>query len=166
MSNRFRDYRFWVALALVIITVFLIYAVYTRVLPLHFEIAGEFFHHWLSWAGVLFVAFFTPIYYLLKRAYPNHYRKLLGVHIFGNLTAVMLVSIHFTQQISRPATAYPNLGTGIVLYPTMLLLVLAGFVLAFGFSKKYGAWRLFHRSLSVTFYMVIVVHILHGLGII
>lgn len=166
MSNRFRDYRFWVALVLVIITVILMYAVYTRLLLLHFEIAGELAHHWLSWAGVLFIAFSTPAYYLLKRSYPAHKRTLLGVHMFGNLISVMFVSIHFTQQISRPAIAYPNLGTGIVLYPTMVLLVLAGFVLAFGLPKKYGAWKYFHSSLAVTFYMVIVVHLLHGLEII
>jgi len=145
---------------------FLMYAVYTRLISLRFEIAGESAHHLLSWAGVLFIAVFTPVYYFLKRSHPNRYRTLLGVHMFGNLIAVMSVSIHFTHQISRPATAYPDLGTGIVLYPNVLLLVLAGFVLAFGSSKKYGAWRFFHSSLAVTFYMVIVVHLLHGLGII
>ena len=166
MSNRFRDYRFWLALAIVIITGIVMYAVYARLLLLHFEVAGEFFHHWLSWAGVLFIAVSTPIYYLLKRSYPARKRSLLGVHMFGNLISVMLVSIHFTQQITRPAIAYPDLGTGIVLYPTMILLVFAGFVLAFGLPKKYGAWRFFHSSLAITFYMVIVAHILHGLGII
>src|SRR4030042_2772496 len=99
------------------------------------------------WAGVLFIAVATPIYYLLKRSYPTHKRSLLGVHMFGNLISVMFVSIHFTQQISRPAIAYPSLGTGIVLYPTMVLLVLAGFVLVFGLPKKYGAWRFFISTL-------------------
>jgi hypothetical protein len=166
LSNRFRDYRFWVALALVVTTAILMYAVYARLLVLRFEVAGESAHHVLSWAGVLFIAIYTPIYYWLKRSYPNRYRTLLGVHMFGNLTAVMALSLHFTHQITRPATAYPDLGTGVVLYPAVLLLVLAGFVLAFGFSKKYDHWRFFHSSLAVTFYMVIVVHLLHGLGMI
>ena len=166
MSKGLRNYKFWVALVLVVITVILMYAVYTRLLLLHFEIAGQPAHHLLSWAGVLFIALFIPIFSLLKHHYPKHYRTLLGMHMFGNLIAVMFVSIHFTAQISRPAIAFPKLGTGIVLYPTMILLVLAGFVLAFGFSKKYKAWRFLHSSLAVTFYMVIVVHILHGLGVI
>jgi len=140
--------------------------VYSRLISLRFEIAGESAHHLLSWAGVLFIAVFTPVYYFLKSSYPNRFRTLLGIHMFGNLISVTVISIHFTHQISRPATAFPNLGTGIVLYPTVLLLVLAGFVLAFGFSKKYGTWKFFHSSLAVTFYMVIVVHLLHGLGII
>ncbi len=164
LSERFRDYRFWIALVIVAVTVFLIYAVYSRLLLLHFEIGGELFHHWLSWAGVLFIAFFIPVYHFLKLRYPKHYRALLGTHIFGNLIAVLFVSIHFTQQITRPVVAYPDLGTGIVLYPTILLLVLAGFALAFRFAKKrYRQWWLFHISLAGTFYMVIVVHILHGL---
>jgi len=148
------------------VTIFSIYAVYTRLLSLRFEVLGESVHHLLTWAGTLFIVFFTPIYFSLKRVYAKHYRTLLGVHMFGNLIAAMFVSLHFTHQISRPATAYPNLATGIVLYPAVLLLVLAGFVLAFGFSEKYRAWRFFHTSLAVTFYLVIVVHVLHGLGII
>jgi len=158
-----KDYRLWVALTLVIITGILMYTVYARLYPLHFEVGGELLHHWFSWAGVFFVALFTPAYHLLKRRYPKHYRALLGTHMFGNLIAVMLVSIHFTQQLIRPAVAYPDLGTGIVLYPAMLLLVLTGFVLAFAFAKKLRGWRFFHTSMAVTFYLVIVVHILHGL---
>jgi hypothetical protein len=143
------------------------YTVYIKLYPLHFEVAGELLHHWFSWVGVLFVAVFIPIYHVLKHRYTKHYRALLDVHIFGNLVAVALVSIHFTQQITRPPVAYPNLGTGIVLYPTMLLLVVAGFVLAFRFAKtRYRAWWFFHTSLAVTFYMVIAIHILHGLEII
>ncbi len=166
LQNVFKDYRLWVAVSLLIITGILMYMVYARILLLHYEFAGELVHHWFSWAGVLFVAFFIPAYHLLKRRYPKHYRTLLTIHMFGNLIALMFVSIHFTQQISRPAVAYPDLGTGIVLYPTMLLLVFAGFVLAFKFSKKYRSWWFFHTSLAVTFYMVIVVHVLHGLEII
>jgi len=167
LSEPSRRYRFWIALALVIITGILMYTVYIRLYPLHFEVAGELLHHWFSWAGALFVAVYIPIYHVLKRRYPKHYRGLLDVHIFGNLIAVALVSIHFTQQITRPPVAYPDLGTGIVLYPTMLLLVLAGFILAFRFAKtRYRVWWFFHASLGITFYMVIVVHILHGLEII
>lgn len=163
MAGRFRDYRFWIALALVIVTGILIYTVYARLYPLHYEVGGELVHHWFSWAGVVFVALFIPAYHLLKRQYPKHYRALLGTHIFGNIIAVMLVSIHFTQEITRPARSYPDLGTGIILYPTMLLLVLTGFVIAFSFSKRFKAWRFLHTSMAVTFYLVIIVHILHGL---
>ena len=167
LSERLRNYRFSAALIIIIITGILMYTVYTRIYPLHFEVAGEFLHHWFSWAGVLFVAVFIPIFHVLKRRYTKHYRALLDVHIFGNLVAVALVSIHFTQQITRPPAAYPDLGTGIALYPTMLLLVVAGFVLAFQFAKtRYRAWRFFHTSLAVTFYMVIAIHIMHGLEII
>lgn len=164
MSDCLNNYRLGAVLAIVIITGILMYTVYIRLYPLHFEVAGELLHHWFSWAGVLFVAIFIPVFHLLKRKYPKHYRGLLDLHIFGNLIAVLLVSIHFTQQITRPPVAYPDLGTGIVLYLTMLLLVLAGFVLAFRLAqKRYRTWWFIHTSLAVTFYMVIIVHILHGL---
>lgn len=163
MSDCLNNYRLVAVLAIVIITRILMYSLHT-LYPLHFEVAGELVHHWFSWAGVLFVAIFIPVFHLLKRKYPKHYRGLLDLHIFGNLIAVLLVSIHFTQQITRPPVAYPDLGTGIVLYLTMLLLVLAGFALAFRLAqKRYRTWWFIHTGLAVTFYMVIIVHILHGL---
>jgi len=75
----------------------------------------------------------------------------------------MFVSIHFTQQISRPPQAFPQLGTGIVLYAAMILLVLTGFFLRF---KPVRYSRVLHTSVAVSFYLIIVVHVLHGLGII
>jgi len=159
-----KDYRFWTIVLLLIITAILMYSVYTRILPLHFEIAGEFVHHWLSWAGVLYVAVFVPIFYSLKRYRPKNYRTLLGLHIFGNVLAFMFISIHFTQQISRPPQAYPDLGTGIVLYTTMLLMVLTGVMLRFAFFKAhYRSWRFIHTGSTLAFYLIILIHILHGL---
>ena len=164
MPAKLKDYRFWVALLLIVITAILMYSVYARILLLHFEFAGELVHHWLSWAGVLFIAFFVPVFYLLKRYRPKSYRVLLGFHVFGNLLAFMFVSIHFTQQIIRPPQAYPDLGTGIVLYLAMLLLVITGFLLRFSFLRAhFRGWRFIHTGSTLAFYLIIVVHLLHGL---
>jgi hypothetical protein len=138
-------------------------AIYARFLQLHILIEQFYIHHWLSWAGTLFIAFFTPVYHFLKRRYPKRYGALRAAHVFGNLLAVMFVSIHFTQQISRPPQAFPQLGTGIVLYAAMILLVLTGFFLRF---KPVRYSRVLHTSVAVSFYLIIVVHVLHGLGII
>lgn len=164
---KYKDYRFWTVVLLLLITVVLMYAVYTRIIPLHIEFAGELIHHWLSWAGVLFTAIFAPIFYFLKRQRPNNYKVLLGLHVFGNLLAFMFISIHFTQQISRPSQAYPDLGTGIVLYSAMLLMVLTGLFQRFAFFKAaFRSWRFIHTSTTLTFYLIILVHLLHGLGFI
>ena len=165
--SRSRNVSLLVALLIVTVTIFFMVAVYTRFLRLHI-LVGEFnIHHWFSWTGTLFIAFFTPAYYLLKRRYPQKTRTLLQAHVFSNLLSVMFVSIHFIQEISRPPQAFPQLGTGIVLYPAMVLLTLTGFFLRFHAAKNLTRqWRFIHTSVAVSFYLIILVHVLHGLEII
>jgi hypothetical protein len=89
---------------------------------------------------------------------------MLRVHVLGNLLSVMLVSIHFAHQVTRPPTNYPDLGTGVVLYSSMVLLVSTGFMLNFGFGKRFiKQLRFLHPSLALTFYLTIIQHIIHGL---
>ncbi|MFW6117043.1 MAG: hypothetical protein ACOC6G_00475 [Thermoproteota archaeon] len=144
---------------------------YTRIFNLHFSvdllIAEFYFPHWLSLIGGLYIAFTIPIYYVMKRRRPKMYSSLLKMHIFGNLSAFLLVSIHFSQQMGRPAEFFPELGTGLVLYISMILLVVTGFLQRFpltGGSVK--RWKYLHTCVTVTFYLVIIVHVLHNLGII
>ena len=158
---------FWVALLLIIVTAFLMFAVYYHLLQLHIYVGPFYIHHWLSWTGTTFIAIFTPIYHWLKRRKPQRLKTLLGMHVFGNLVSFMFISIHFTQQISRPAQFYPDLGTGVVLYASTLLLVATGFLLKFQIARSLGrSLRFVHLSVTVTFYLIILVHILHGLGFI
>ena len=157
---------FYVSLILIFVTVFMMFAVFFDWIQLHVSIGPYYIHHWLSWTGTVFVAVFTPIYYWMKRNKPASLRNLLKIHVFGNLLSFLFVSIHFTQQISRPAQFYPHLGTGIVLYPTMLLLVATGFVTRFLSYKNKSNLLFFHRAVTFTFYLVIIVHILHGIEII
>lgn len=158
---------FWIALLLILVTVSLMFAVYYDVLQLHVSIGPYFIHHWLSWTGTTFIALFIPIYHWLKRRKPQRLKTLLGVHVFGNLISFMFISIHFTQQISRPAQFYPDLGTGVVLYASVLLLVSTGFLTRFQIAKSVGrSLRFIHLSVTVTFYLIILIHILHGLGFI
>ena len=167
-KSRLRNPSLWIALSIVILTIILMVFVYYRVFRLHILI-GEFnLHHWFSWTGVLFVAFFTPAYYLLKRRYPAKIKALLATHVFGGLISVMFVSIHFIQEMSRPPQSFPELGTGlIVLYPAMILLTTTGFFLRFGAARNLTRQlRFIHASVAVTFYFTILVHVLHGLEII
>jgi hypothetical protein len=144
----------------------MIFAVYFDWVELHVAIGPYYIHHWLSWIGASFVAIFTPIYYWMKRKYPTKIVNLLRVHVVGNLISVLFVSIHFTQQISRPAQFYPDLATGVVLYPTILLLAATGFIARFTKIKHKNSLRFFHRAITLTFYFTILIHVLHGIGII
>lgn len=79
----------------------------------------------------------------------------------------MLISIHFTQQISRPPQSYPDLGTGIALYASMILLVASGFLLRFrGLKGLSRPMRYLHTGITLSFYLIILIHVLHGLEMI
>jgi hypothetical protein len=120
--------------------------------------------HWIGWAGTLYIAFATPVYPIVKRRQPHRMRKTLNLHVVGNLSAVLLVSVHFAHQVTRPAGSYPDLGTGVVLYAAMVLLVATGLVLVSGVGKRLMRHlRFLHPAFALTFYLVIVMHILHGI---
>ena len=117
--------------------------------------------HWIGWIGTLYLAFATPFYPIIKRKYPLHLSKILNIHVLGNLLGVLVVSIHFANHVTRPASAYPDLGTGIVLYAAMLLLLTTGFLMVSGLGRKFiKQMRFLHPAYAITFYTVIVMHIL------
>jgi len=120
--------------------------------------------HWIGWIGALYIVFATPLLPIIKRKASIHYKTTLNIHVLGNLIAVLLVSIHFAHQVTRPASAYPDLGTGIILYAAMILLVATGAILTSGIGKSYGRQiRFLHPAVALTFYLVIVMHIIHGI---
>jgi Na+/H+ antiporter NhaA len=159
---------FWVATAILIATISLMPVVILHMMRFN-QIIGPFrLSHWFVLIGATYVAFAVPIIAVLKKRHPQRYKTLLRTHVFGNLLAFMLVSLHFVSQISRPATSYPSLGTGLVLYIAMLLLVGTGFLQRFQLTPniKPQFYRFIHVSSAFAFYLIIVVHILHGLAII
>jgi hypothetical protein len=172
--NIFEDLNFWAAIFIIIITTFLSIATYLRRFNLRFQIGPFYFTHWLGWIGTLFIALYTPIYYILKRRKPRLVKKLIKIHVFGNLTAVMLISIHYAQQMGRPAEFFPELGTGLVLYIVMFILVATGFLHRFGIVNRLGRFQLLlphqnrfiHIAITLTFYLVIIVHALQNMDII
>jgi hypothetical protein len=172
-SSIFKDYNFWIAIGIILITTFLSIATFLRWFNLRFQVGQFYFTHWLGWIGALFIAFYTPIYYVLKRRNPRLVKTLIKIHVFGNLLGVMLISIHYAQQMGRPAEFYPDLGTGLVLYVVMFILVATGFLHRFGILDKLGRIRIIlphqnrflHIAITFTFYIVIIVHALRNVGI-
>jgi hypothetical protein len=123
-------------------------------------------NHWFVWIGTIYIAFAVPIIAMSKRRYPSKFMPLFRVHVFGNLLAFLLISLHFAGQIDRPAAFYPELGTGLALYIIMILLVATGFTHRFQLIPriKPQTRKFVHVGLTFSFYIVIGIHILHGLG--
>jgi hypothetical protein len=166
--HRSRDPAFWVSLFLILCTVFVSAATYYRWIDVRFHIGPYFFTHWLSWIGTLFIALFTPLYYVLKRRIPRLVQRLVPIHMYGNLLSFLLISTHFFQQVGRPPQFYPDLGTGVALYAVGILLVASGFIHRFQLlgSVVPHQNRFLHVSVTSAFYIIIIVHILQGIGLI
>jgi hypothetical protein len=120
--------------------------------------------HWIGWVGALYIALATPIYPIIKRKYSHLIDKTLSIHVTGNLIGVLFVSIHFAHQVTRPISSYPDLGTGIVLYVAMIMLSATGLISITGIGRQfYKQIRFLHPAFAITFYTVIVMHILEDL---
>ncbi len=165
--SRWHDAKLWSFLSLVAVWIILIYAVATRLLLLNIDVGGESLHHWFTWAGTLYIAVAIPIIHILKLRHANWRTKLTIVHVFGNIIAVIFISLHLTHQLARAPPFTPELGTGIVLVTILLLEVTTGFILQFIKPlSMYKSLKFVHVGIILAFYMVIVVHILHGEGLI
>jgi hypothetical protein len=158
---------FWAALSIIIATVCLMVADNLRWIHFGFFVGPFRANHWFAWIGTLYIAVIVPIMAAAKKRHPSKYMIFFRVHVFGNLLAFLLVSLHFAGQIDRPATAYPQLGTGLALYIIMVLLVVTGFSHRFQLIPqiKSQTRRFIHVGLTFAFYIVIGIHILHGLNV-
>ena len=163
-----RDVDFWIAATILIATIPFCVATYFRWVQLNFFVGSFRFTHWLTMMGSLFIVLFTPVYFILKRKRVTVFKSLLTIHVFGNLFSFLLISIHFAQQAGRPPRFFPDLGTGIVLFIIMPLLVISGFLHRFRLVKslKPHMNRYFHTSFTISLYIVILVHTLQGFNII
>ncbi len=163
-----RNWEYWFSAIVIFLTVFLMIAYYNRWFSFAARIGPFRIIHFIAFAGTLYIAFGVILFTVLRRRNPNHYKMLLRAHSIGNLFAFMLISLHFAGQVGRPLNLYPNLGTGLALYVGMIALVGTGLALRFGpfRSVNPNTNRFVHAGLAIAFYLIIGVHILHGLNII
>ena len=165
MVSRLRNPYFLASVVILLVTVYLSFGTHVGWFQLGFFVGQFRLNHWLGWTGVVFVAVYTPLYHFLKRRYPKRAKALLGTHVIGNLLSFLLISVHFASQLGRPAQFYPDLGTGIILYAMVTIMVVTGILQRFQIASSFlRKWRFLHTSMATSFYLVILVHILHGLG--
>ncbi|MFP3879555.1 MAG: hypothetical protein ACLFVA_01185 [Dehalococcoidia bacterium] len=163
MRNRY----LLISVLIIVATVVLSVGTYNRWWDLRLDIGPVYLDHLLGWIGFAFIGIYTPIYSYAKRRLPGKFKFLLNTHNVGNLVAFMLISMHFTQQIGRPAEFYPNLGTGVALYISVCLMVVTGFLMRFRLVKRLSkTWRFVHTSFVLPFYILILVHALQNTGVI
>lgn len=173
-SNKFiKDSNFLASLIIILITLVVSIATYNRWIQLRFQVGSFYFTHLLSWIGSLFILFYTPIYYILKRKKPKMVKNLVRLHVFGNLSSAMFIAIHFAQQLGRPAEYYPELGTGLASFIVVFILVITGFIHRFRLLARIEDLakflphenRFLHIAITLSFYLIVIIHILQNIGI-
>ena len=158
--------QFRLAVGLLLILIFVAVGTYMRLWDLHFSIGLFFLHHWLSIIGGTCLLIFIVVYAYMKRYTAVNRGTILKVHVFGNLLAVIVISVHFAQQMGRPAEFAPDLGTGLATYLLLVVILVTGFMMRFGLlTQKRESWRLFHVGLSLSLFIVLVIHALKNFGI-
>lgn len=165
MASSRRSGHPYVALLLVSAIIVVSVGSYLRWWDLGFHVASLLLAHWLAYMAAGYIAIFIPIYATLKRRSPRHVSTLLNIHVFGNLVAFLLISMHFAHHMGRPAEFAPTLGTGLTLYMILAIMVLTGLIQRYRLASRFlRTWRFVHVGLSLSFYIVLVMHILITLG--
>ena len=162
-----RSVEFWAALSIIVATVVLMVADTLQWVHFGFFVGPFRANHWFVLIGSLYIAFIVPVIAVAKQRFPGRFLSLFRLHVFGNLLAFLLISLHFAGQINRPAAFYPDLGTGLALYIVMILLVATGFTHRFQLLPqiKSQTRKFVHVGLSFSFYIIIIIHMLHGFGL-
>lgn len=162
----YRNLEFWLTLILLLVTVILSIVAYIFWYRLLFFAGSYLFIHWLGLIAAFFVVVSTPIHYILKRKRPQNFKKILKIHVFGNLVAFLLISIHFAQNVGRLAGAPQRLGVGFALYLFLSLIVATGIVERYQTNEKVPIYiKVIHKYTVVILYLVILVHLLEGFNI-
>jgi len=166
MNKLLHNATFWISITLLILTdIFFIGTIFGF---FNFgSVIGPYrLNHWIGWIGFSLFLAYVPIFVLSRRKFAGKFRVFLGLHVLINLTSYLLVTIHFASQISRPAAFYPDLGTGVVQYIFMIILVVTGFLQRFNLLSSYRKkWLFLHRSSIFALTIILIFHILHGIGL-
>ena len=120
------------------------------------------FTHWLVWIGAGYLAVTVPLYSVLKRVFKIQSPRLVAAHVFGNLVAFGMISVHFADRLG-PLEVTARFGTGLVMYLVLTGIVTAGLIKHFSTSPKLQKYMTFiHRGLSLSLIIELPIHILRN----
>jgi len=151
----------WVAFVAVAVGLVLAVISYSGLIPLGYKLGPYWLNHWIGWLSFAFIIIYVPIFVILKRRNTKIYGKLIRVHEVGFIVAFMLVSLHIGSQIRRVFP--PELGTGIAAYVCLFVLVVTGIMQRNQMlSVRVSTLRFLHLSMVISFFLVIVFHIIRA----
>lgn len=159
--SRRRRLSIWVSFSAVALGLAFAVLSYLDLIPLSYKLGPYWLNHWIGWFSFGLIIIYVPIFVILKRRTPKTYERLMKVHEIGFIVAFVLVSLHIGTQIRRVFP--PEIGTGIAAYVSLLTLVVTGIMRRNQMLATRGtALRSIHLSMVVTFFLVIVLHVIRA----
>jgi hypothetical protein len=158
--ERLKDLDLGGALVIILFTIVLSSFVIVNRSSFSFSVGSDLFTHWAAWIGGFWIAVVTPVYVVLKHYRPMRIKAWIRIHMFGNLFAFMLISVHFWYWV----TFVSFMGTGFALFVATLTLIVSGLLQRFNImhsSRRYI--RFMHISMTTAFYLILTIHILSHL---
>jgi len=151
----------WLSFAAVAVGLVLAVLSYLGLIPLGYKLGPFWLNHWLGWLSMGLIVIYVPIFVILKKRKPGIYQKLMKVHEIGFIVAFMLVSPHIGAQIRRVFP--PEIGTGIAAYISLFALEVTGIMRKNQIlATRMATLRLVHLSMAVSFFLVIVFHVIRA----
>jgi len=160
-SDGNRNIRIFLSFTAVAVGLVLAILSYLGLIPLGYKLGPYWLNHWLGWFSMGLIIIYVPIFVILKKRNPKIYHKLMKVHEVGFIIAFILVSLHIGAQIRRVFP--PEIGTGIAAYVSLLALVVTGIMRKNQIlATRMGTLRFLHMSMAVSFFLVIVFHVIRA----
>jgi hypothetical protein len=160
-ASRRRRVAIWGAFSAVALGLGLAVLSYLGLIPLGYKLGPYWLNHWIGWVAMAFIIVYVPVFVILKRRNAKIYHTLMKVHEIGFIIAFLLVSVHIGSQLRRVFP--PEIGTGIAAYVSLLTLVVTGIMRKNQILATRGVTlRSIHLSMVVSFFLVIVLHIIRA----
>jgi len=160
-SDGNRNIRIFLSFTAVAVGLVLALLSYLGLIPLGYKLGPYWLNHWLGWFSMGLIIIYVPIFVILKKRNPKIYHRLMKVHEVGFIIAFILVSLHIGAQIRRVFP--PEIGTGIAAYVSLLALVVTGIMRKNQIlATRMGTLRFLHMSMAVSFFLVIVFHVIRA----
>lgn len=166
MKNK-KNIELWFSLLLLFLTFVISVISYQYWYDLLFFIGSLFFVHWIGLIATIFIAILVPTYYILKRKKPKYIKKLLKIHVFGNLLSYLFISIHFSQNTGRLSQLFLRLEDGFIFFIVLSVLIVTGMIERFGRKPNLSKYiKSIHRYGVFLFYLIMLIHTLQGFNLI
>lgn len=157
---------FKITLIFLVVTVIMSIVAFNFWYELIFFVGSYIFIHWLGIIAALFILISVPVYYVLKRTKPQSFKKILRIHVLGNIFAFLLISMHFFQNLGRLAGSLQRLGTGFVLYLFLTLIVTTGVLEMYQTNGKlHRIARIIHKYGFIFLYSSLIIHMMEGFNV-